>query len=236
MDMFATLWERLCLPNFFRELLPKENIVGLNSRQLKLNRLLGEGGFSLVYLASDIQTGAQFALKKVRCPFGQESMAQAMREVFASKILDHGSIIKVVDHAKVQEHDGSMVLYILLPYFAGGTLQDLIDLNRQQGNKISEDLVLRYMLDVSNALVAMHEHRAPASDTTLNDMSVDDDVQLPLMQADINSELDTEAVVAYAHFDVKPGNVMLDEQDRAVLMDFGSFKKARRRIYKRSDA
>jgi serine/threonine kinase 16 len=65
-------------------------------------KILGEGGFSFVYLVQDESSGVslcsqlllcttvttvpwqrQFALKKIRCPTGPEGVAVAMREVEA---------------------------------------------------------------------------------------------------------------------------------------------------------
>lgn len=71
--------------------------------QVKIVKVLGEGGFSFVYLAQDEVSGVslgvatnlmlewliisvyqrQFALKKIRCPSGNEDVRQAMREVEA---------------------------------------------------------------------------------------------------------------------------------------------------------
>ena len=39
--------------------------VRLNGATYEIERLLGEGGFSLVYLVRDAQTGAEYALKNV---------------------------------------------------------------------------------------------------------------------------------------------------------------------------
>lgn len=40
--------------------------VHINGVDYEICKLLGEGGFSMVYLARDTQTGAMYALKKVR--------------------------------------------------------------------------------------------------------------------------------------------------------------------------
>lgn len=40
--------------------------IKLNGRSVQIIKLLGEGGFSLVYLARDKGSGREFALKKVR--------------------------------------------------------------------------------------------------------------------------------------------------------------------------
>lgn len=45
--------------------------VKLNGRNIQIVKLLGEGGFSFVYLARDRGSGREFALKKVR-PHGVE--------------------------------------------------------------------------------------------------------------------------------------------------------------------
>ena len=68
---------------------------------VKILRVLGEGGFSFVYLCQDETSGVstlpsdpfvgidggsfqrEFALKKIRCPTGSEDVRQAMREVEA---------------------------------------------------------------------------------------------------------------------------------------------------------
>ncbi|RUP44352.1 hypothetical protein BC936DRAFT_149594, partial [Jimgerdemannia flammicorona] len=68
----------------------------INRRTFKVVKLLGEGGFSFVYLVQDVSTGRQFALKKIRCPFGSEAVADAMREVEMYRMFQHENIIKVV--------------------------------------------------------------------------------------------------------------------------------------------
>lgn len=71
---------------------------------VKIVKVLGEGGFSFVYLCQDEASGVrlkflpalsgcdidnspsfqrEFALKKIRCPTGSEDVRQAMREVEA---------------------------------------------------------------------------------------------------------------------------------------------------------
>ena len=59
-----------------------------------------QGGFSYVYLVQDTSDSALYALKKIRCPFGQESVSQALKEVEAYTLFaPHPNIIASVDHA-----------------------------------------------------------------------------------------------------------------------------------------
>ena len=82
--------------------------IKLNHRSFKILRLLGEGyesslppypliirGFSYVYLVTD-SSGSLYALKKIRCPFGQESVRNALKEVEAYNLFNHKSIIKCI--------------------------------------------------------------------------------------------------------------------------------------------
>jgi hypothetical protein len=52
-------------------------------------------GFSYVYLVTD-SSGSLYALKKIRCPFGQESVRNALKEVEAYNLFNHKSIIKCI--------------------------------------------------------------------------------------------------------------------------------------------
>jgi hypothetical protein len=57
--------------------------------------LADKSGFSYVYLVTD-SGGSLYALKKIRCPFGEESVRNAMREVEAYNLFNHKSIIKCI--------------------------------------------------------------------------------------------------------------------------------------------
>lgn len=92
--------------------------VKINGRTFKIVRVLGEGGFSFVYLAEDETSGRQFALKKIRCPGGQEDVRQAMREVEAYRRFKHPNIIRILDSAVVQDPNGDgQVVYLFLPLY-----------------------------------------------------------------------------------------------------------------------
>ncbi|CAG8442239.1 2196_t:CDS:2, partial [Diversispora eburnea] len=71
-------------------------ILHIKSRHFKVIRLLGEGGYSFVYLVQDTSTGLQCALKKIRCPLGTDSVRNAMKEVEMYKLFQHENIIKVI--------------------------------------------------------------------------------------------------------------------------------------------
>ncbi|KAF7516137.1 hypothetical protein G7054_g14283 [Neopestalotiopsis clavispora] len=144
---------------------PGSPSLKINSRSFKILRLLGEGGFSYVYLVQDTSTAELFALKKIRCPFGAESVQQAMREVEAYKTFAHSpGVIHSVDYAVASERSdpGSKTVYVLLPYYRRGNLQDLINANLVNHTRFPEKKLMVLFLGVCRALKDMHHYQAPA--------------------------------------------------------------------------
>lgn len=215
MDLVDSLYGtiRSCLTTFQTS----TSNIKLNNRELKIVRLLGEGGYSYVYLVSD-SAGQLYALKQIRA-FSDESIELANREVAAYQLFKDASIISVIDFATVQDQSGKTV-YILLPYYKQGNLQDLINKNLATGKTLSDVEALKLFRGIVKSLIQLHERLS-------REAAAGEDE--PLMK-------DEPETVAYAHFDLKPANLMLTDDLDIVLMDLGSCKPARRRILTRSDA
>jgi serine/threonine kinase 16 len=212
---------------------PGSPTLKINSRSFKILRLLGEGGFSYVYLVQDTSTAELFALKKIRCPFGAESVQQAMREVEAYKTFAHSpAIIHSVDYAIASERNdpGSKTVYVLLPYYRRGNLQDLINANLVNHTQFPEKKLMLLFLGVCTALKDMHEFQAPAGGERMemgNAKADEEDAPAPkgknkrnkaMAATDEDDETEQarplmvdEEVAApgerrsYAHRDIKPG-------------------------------
>ncbi|KAJ9648345.1 Serine/threonine-protein kinase env7 [Coniosporium tulheliwenetii] len=134
----------------------------INNKSFKVLRLLGEGGFSYVYLVQDTSTSTLYALKKIRCPFGQESVSQALKEVEAySLFAPHPNIIRAIDHSVESDKSdpGAKTVYILLPYYRRGNLQDMINANLVNHTSFPERRLMVLFLGVCRALKAMHHYR-----------------------------------------------------------------------------
>lgn len=151
---------------------PSNPALKINGRSFKILRLLGEGGFSYVYLVQTPGDSTLYALKKIRCPFGQESVAQALKEVEAYSLFSpHPNIIHAVDHAVLPDRGdpGSKTVYILLPYYRRGNLQDAINANLVNRARFPERRLMVLFLGVCQALKAMHQYRikgAPSGDNS----------------------------------------------------------------------
>ena len=153
------LWQLQSCCNCF----PSNPSLKINGRSFKILRLLGEGGFSYVYLVQSPGDPTLYALKKIRCPFGQESVSLALKEVEAYSLFSpHPNIIHAVDHSVESDRggdEGSKTVYILLPYYRRGNLQDAINANLVNRARFPERRLMVLFLGVCRALKAMHEYR-----------------------------------------------------------------------------
>ncbi|KAK3337155.1 kinase-like domain-containing protein [Cercophora scortea] len=232
--------------------IPGSPTLKINNRSFKILRLLGEGGFSYVYLVQDTATSELLALKKIRCPFGAESVAQAMHEVEAYKLFARSEgIIHFVDYSIASERSDpqSKTVYVLLPYYRRGNLQDMINANLVNHTRFPEKRLMVLFLGVCRALREMHfykggggggggatqermEMRAGAEvskrrgdkgpvQTAGADEDDEDEQQRPLMGDE--GLPGAGEVRSYAHRDIKPGNIMIsDSGSDPILMDLGS--------------
>ncbi|CAO1618576.1 unnamed protein product [Sympodiomycopsis kandeliae] len=152
----------------------------LNGRTIQVVKLLGEGGFSFVYLARDRGTGREFALKKIRCSHGSESFQAAMKEIEAMRRFKSPYIIRILDSAVIQESAGNYssgfgsvsddssggggggkTVYLFLPFYPLGNIQDAIQRHVNNGTRYTEQEMLELFLGSCKAVQAMHRYRLP---------------------------------------------------------------------------
>ncbi|KAF9770203.1 hypothetical protein IL306_012295 [Fusarium sp. DS 682] len=236
----------------------------INNRSFKILRLLGEvsklpntafltlqvadicqGGFSYVYLVEDTSTHELFALKKIRCPFGAESVQQAMREVDAYRLFSHvPTIISAVDHSVATERgadEATKTVYVLLPYYKRGNLQDMINANLVNHDRFPERRLMLLFLGVCKALRAMHNYKPAVErmhmgreEDELNhgernntrgkrtEEEEEGEQERGLLEEE-NQVSGGRSIQHYAHRDIKPGNIMIDDSGSTpILMDLGS--------------
>ena len=168
-----------------------------------LEKVLGQGGFGITYLASVKMQGAlgsidakvkvavkEFFMKEINGREGTTVTSGSKGGLFADyrkkfireatnlSKLQHPNIIKVLEC-----FEANNTVYYTMEYLDGGSLDELI--NKKQG--LPEAEAIKYIRQIAEALSYMHEHKV-------------------------------------LHLDLKPGNIMLNNGN-AVLIDFGLSKQ-----------
>ncbi|KAF8307335.1 Pkinase-domain-containing protein [Clavulina sp. PMI_390] len=155
LDAFSQLNTVLCCQSTAK--------IKIGGRSYIIVKVLGEGGFSFVYLAQDAESGRELALKKIRCPTGSEGVKEAMREVEAYRRFRHPNIIHILESFVVQDPDGDgQIVYLLLPLYRRGNLQDIMNSNSINGTHTPEKRMLELFHGACLAVRAMHTYRPKA--------------------------------------------------------------------------
>ncbi|KAG1123315.1 hypothetical protein G6F42_010665 [Rhizopus arrhizus] len=138
---------------------------------------------------------------------GDRALSDAMHEIDMYQLFQSQYIIRVLDTSVLTDPDGTKTVYIFLPYYKRGNLQDNINANNINKSFFSEKDLLEFFLKVCFALKVLHNHHElpPRSETT-TEQDNDDDHLVPY-----------------------------DDGKTPILMDFGSVMKARIPIRSRQD-
>ena len=173
----------------------------LRHETYRIERVLGQGGFGITYLATDMTLDRLVAIKeffpKDYCDragdtshitlgtsssseFVSRLKAKFLKEARNIAKFDHPGIIRI--HAAFEENNTA---YYVMDYIVGESLSDKVKRN----GPLREEVAKRYISEVAKALEYVHEKR-------------------------IN------------HLDVKPANIMVRESDDTpILIDFGLSKQ-----------
>lgn len=114
-----------------------------------VERELGRGGMSTVFLAGDLKHGRQVALKVLRPNVARVLGSELfLREIRVSAGLSHPNILPLYDSG-----DADGLLYYVMPYVAGASLRERLE--REKRLSIKE--ALHVAADIADALAYAHE-------------------------------------------------------------------------------
>lgn len=120
--------------------------------------LLGVGGFAFVYVVQDIQTGIEYALKRL-LGADKEACNNIIRELNVHKQLTgHPNIVGYVAASFIDHTKGAkaMAEYLLVTELCkGGSLIDCM------GNSMEPETILKIIYQMTRAVGHMHIQEAP---------------------------------------------------------------------------
>jgi serine/threonine protein kinase len=132
-----------------------QHLIGKNVGGCVLERLLGYGGSSAVFLAQQHNSERQVAIKvflprsSMDMKMQKDFYIRFLREAEAASELDHPNILPIYSYG---EQDG--LPYIIMPYMPGGTLYEYA---RRRG-RLSLEEACWYLEQIASALDYAHDH------------------------------------------------------------------------------
>ena len=164
----------------------------------RILNVLGGGGFSIVYLAEELETGTQFVIKEYMpgrlamrttektvmprdddCVVAfQKGRMMFFQEASTLATLQHENIVNVRSFFRANN-----TVYMALYYEPGGI--DLQDMIKKEKKRLPERFILDIVHPLLDAMQVIHDQ-------------------------------------GYLHLDIKPGNVHIRPGNRPLLLDFGA--------------
>jgi serine/threonine protein kinase len=129
---------------------PTSRLIVANHYEIDLNRPLGSGGMSIVYLGRDLKARRLVALRTLRPEYRRDpaSRARFRQEARRMAFIQHPNVARVYDF---REDDDSP--WAVIEYVPGDSLKDIVD---AQG-PLEVDLISAYLTQIADALAQLHD-------------------------------------------------------------------------------
>uniref|UniRef100_A0A914W2G4 non-specific serine/threonine protein kinase n=1 Tax=Plectus sambesii TaxID=2011161 RepID=A0A914W2G4_9BILA len=150
-------------------------VIKLQHNTVTLERKLAEGGFAIVYLASD-KNGRQYALKRQFISEDERQLQACKRECqIISSLSSHKNIVSYVDHLITQGRDGVYDYMLLTAYYRTSVLA-LMNERLMSSRCLSAKEVLSIFCDMCEAVARLHHSQTPVihRDLKVENILIDD--------------------------------------------------------------
>lgn len=162
------------------------NLLHARLGRYEIFERIGAGGMARVFKGRDLNLDRTVAIKVLHEHLADDPTFKQRFEREAKFIasFNHPNIVQIYDYDMVENDDGGIICYMVMPYVPGQTLKALQDDLAKRGEKLPHARVAQIILSMCDALAYAH-------------------------------------VRGMVHRDVKPGNILFNERNEAVLADFG---------------
>ncbi|XP_062963648.1 cyclin-G-associated kinase isoform X2 [Cynocephalus volans] len=136
--------------------------VELGDLRLRVRRVLAEGGFAFVYEAQDLESGREYALKRLLSNEEEKNRAIIQEVCFMKKLSGHPNIVQFCSAASIgkEESDTGQAEFLLLTELCKGQLVEFLKRIESKG-PLSCDTVLKIFYQACRAVQHMHRQKPP---------------------------------------------------------------------------
>jgi len=177
----------------------------------RLDRVLGQGGMGVVYLATEEALDRQVAIKVLHAALAPSSTAVERfdREARAIARLRHPNLVSV--YAVGHEHG---VRYLAMEYIEGSSLAEVLSRSREHGEKLEVTRVLRWGEQIARALTAAHAEGIVHRDVKPSNIRIAPDGQARLVDFGLAKDLRTSGATLTEAFIGSPQYVAPEQIGR----------------------
>lgn len=135
--------------------------VELGDQKLRVRRVIAEGGFAFVFVAQDITTGKDYALKRLLANDEEKNKAVMQEIRFLKKLSGHPNIIQFIAAASIDKSSSGhgQAEYLLLTELCSGG--QLVDILNRRSSPLGCDEVLQAFYQTCRATQHMHRQNPP---------------------------------------------------------------------------
>ena len=159
METIADIWQCICdaataIYDYLASILLGARRIRIGQRDVYVNELIAEGGFSYVYKAKDSsRQQLNYGLKKINVQ-SSEAEREVKKEVEMLVRFKHTNIIELLDSCFLYEGN-SQIAYLLFPYYER-SLRHLLDDAHGRDTKIPLLRILKQFKEICGAVEIIH--------------------------------------------------------------------------------
>lgn len=136
-------------------------IVEVGNSKLRVKKVIAEGGFAFVFVAQDVASGREYALKRLMAA-DEDAKKNIMQEIsILKKLSGHPNVIEFISAAfidKAKTGHGMGEFLLLTELCMGGSLVDVL---QARTSALTPDIVCRIFWQTCKAVNHMHSQQPP---------------------------------------------------------------------------
>ena len=153
-----------------------------------LDQCIGHGGFGFAFTATNKENGNKVVIKKIDFSQYQGRVRELCKqEGILLSSLNHENIVKC--HEYFIEDDSE---YIVMEFIEGGDLEKRIEKQKQNGEKFDEFLIIKWILEICDALKYCNEKNIIHRDIKPNNIFIDKNNSAKLADFGISKVLESK--------------------------------------------